>query len=110
MGDIAVHSSNVAEKWAQDFFAETVRGSRFARFMGTGTNSVIQVREDMIKEAGDGITLPLITRLTVFLPHPNRSPKSTNDKEMSLRAASTMSNSRASRIARLTGSPIDPSM
>lgn len=64
MADVAVHASNVAEKWAQDFFAETVRGSRFARFMGTGTNSVIQVREDMIKEAGDGITLPLITRLT----------------------------------------------
>lgn len=63
-GDVAVHSSNVAEKWAQDFFAETVRGSRFKRFMGTGANAVIQVREDMIKEAGDGITLPLVTRLT----------------------------------------------
>jgi len=46
----------------------------------------------------------LITRLTVFLPHPNRSPKSTNDKEMSLRAAATMFALSCSRIAFRTGS------
>lgn len=63
MAFTTVDSANVEEIWDAKFFEEYVRANRFKRYMGTTPNSVIQVREDLTKKAGDGITLPLITKL-----------------------------------------------
>lgn len=58
-----VNSANVEELWDNQFFAEYVRANRFKRYMGMGTNSIIQVKKDLAKKAGDGITIPLIVKL-----------------------------------------------
>jgi N4-gp56 family major capsid protein len=59
-----VNAANVEELWDSDFFKAYVRANRFKRYMGDTENSIIQLREDLTKKAGDGITIPLITELT----------------------------------------------
>lgn len=64
MADTTVAASNVVKQWDSNFFAEYVRDNRFSRYMGTDENSVIQVREDLIKKRGDQVTIPIVGRLT----------------------------------------------
>ena len=64
MAFTTVNAANTEAVWDNDFFTAYVRQNRFKRYMGTTENSIIQVKEDLTKKAGDGITLPLITELT----------------------------------------------
>lgn len=64
MAFTTVNASNVEELWDNNFFASYVRENRFRRYMGMDENSIIHVKEDLTKKAGDGITIPLITELT----------------------------------------------
>jgi len=64
MAFTTVAAANTEELWDANFFKEYVRDNRFKRYMGTTENSIIQLREDLTKKAGDGITIPLITKLT----------------------------------------------
>jgi len=58
-------TSNLKEQvWDNDFFTSYVRANRFKRYMGTTTNSVIQLKEDLTKKAGDKIHLALVAELT----------------------------------------------
>lgn len=52
------------EQWDSQFFTEYVRQNRFKRYMGTNTNSIIQIKEDLTKKKGDRITLPLVDKLS----------------------------------------------
>ncbi len=64
MAFTTVNAANVEEVWDNDFFTSYVRSNRFNKYMGTTENSVIQVKGDLTKKAGDGITIPLITELS----------------------------------------------
>lgn len=64
MAFTTVNSANVEELWDNNFFASYVRANRFRRYMGMNENSIIHVKEDLTKKAGDGITIPLITELS----------------------------------------------
>ena len=64
MAFTTVNAANVEELWDAQFFKEYVRANRFKRYMGTTPNSVIQLQEDLTKKAGDGITIPLVTKLS----------------------------------------------
>ncbi len=64
MAFTTVQAANVEEVWDSDFFKSYVRANRFKRYMGTNENSVIQIKDDLTKKAGDGITIPLVTELT----------------------------------------------
>lgn len=59
-----VTSALKEQVWDNDFFSQYVRESRFKRYMGTDENSVIQVLENLTKQAGDKINVPLITKLS----------------------------------------------
>lgn len=63
MAFTTVQTPNVEETWDINFFASYVRANRFKRYMGETSNSIIQLRDDLTKKAGDGITIPLITEL-----------------------------------------------
>ena len=63
MAFTTVAAANTEELWDAQFFASYVRQNRFNRYMGQTENSIIQVRRDLTKKAGDGITIPLITEL-----------------------------------------------
>lgn len=64
MADTTVSSDNRVQQWADDEFYEYVRMNPFKPLMGKGENSPIQVKEELTKDAGDRITISLVTRLT----------------------------------------------
>jgi len=49
--------------WDSDFFSEYIRKNQFARYMGTTMGSMIQVREDLTRKAGDTVVFPTVRRL-----------------------------------------------
>jgi N4-gp56 family major capsid protein len=58
-------TANLKEQvWDNEFFASYVRKNRFNRYMGSNSNSIIQIKEQLGKQAGDRIHLALITELT----------------------------------------------
>jgi N4-gp56 family major capsid protein len=59
-----VTANLVEEKWDNDYFESYVRANRFNRYMGTDSNSIIQVKQDLTKSAGDRIHLSLIAELS----------------------------------------------
>jgi len=50
--------------WEEALFRDTLKESYFERFMGTGSDSLCQVKTDLIKEKGDKITFGIRMRLT----------------------------------------------
>jgi hypothetical protein len=56
-------SAVTVEQWDDQFFVEYIRANRFSKFMGTDQTAIIHVKEDLIKEPGDGITFPFLSRL-----------------------------------------------
>lgn len=52
-----------AQQFDSKLFAEYVRSNRFKRYMGSGENSIIQVKRDLTKKKGDAITINLVGAL-----------------------------------------------
>jgi N4-gp56 family major capsid protein len=52
------------QQWEDKFFREYLHDGGFKPLMGTGENSVIQVKEDLTKKPGDSITIALVNRLS----------------------------------------------
>jgi N4-gp56 family major capsid protein len=51
------------QQWEDKFFTEYLHDGGFKPLMGTGETSVIQVKEDLAKKAGDSITIALVNRI-----------------------------------------------
>lgn len=64
MADVALATALEKEVWRKKFFKEYVRGHRYAKLMGKDENSIIQVVEDLMKQNGDKINIPLIGKLS----------------------------------------------
>ena len=62
MADTVLSTDLRVQKWLKNYFVEYVRTSGFKPYMGTGTNSVIQVKREL-QDHGKTINIPLITRL-----------------------------------------------
>jgi N4-gp56 family major capsid protein len=55
---------NLVEKaWSKQLWREAEKDNFFAKFTGTGTDAIIQVKTELKKDAGDQITVPLLMRL-----------------------------------------------
>lgn len=63
MAETAAATALRVTQWENDFFEEYVRENQFTPFMGTGMNSIIQVKDDLTKKKGESVTLPFVTRL-----------------------------------------------
>jgi N4-gp56 family major capsid protein len=59
-----VTANLVEAQWDNDFFTSYVRKNRFNRYMGSTSNSIIQIKEQLGKQAGDRIHLALIAELS----------------------------------------------
>ena len=64
MTDTATTAGLTVQQWEDKFFREYLQEGGFKALMGTGELSVIQVKEDLTKKAGDSITIALVNRLT----------------------------------------------
>lgn len=59
-----VPSTLYPEQFSSRFFTEYVQENRFNKFMGTNEDAIIQLREDLTKDAGDTVVYELVNRLT----------------------------------------------
>lgn len=64
MADTTIATANRVKQWDSDFFMEYVRENRFKRYMGTDSNSIFQMNENLTKKKGDAITIPLVGALS----------------------------------------------
>lgn len=63
MTDTTPATGLVVQQWEDKFFQEYLHDGGFKALMGTSETSVIQVKEDLTKKAGDSITIALVNRL-----------------------------------------------
>lgn len=63
MADTTPATGLVVQQWEDKFFTEYLHDGGFKALMGTSETSVIQVKEDLTKKAGDSITIALVNRL-----------------------------------------------
>ncbi len=52
------------KRWATILYKEALEDIYLSKFMGTDSNAIIQVREDLTKQKGDKITIPLRMQLS----------------------------------------------
>jgi len=64
MADTTPATGLVVQQWEDKFFTEYLHDGGFKSLMGTNESSVIQIKEDLTKKAGDSITIALVNRLT----------------------------------------------
>lgn len=60
----ATGNALTVKAWAKKLYAEALKQTWFSRLTGTGSNSVIQMHDDLKKQAGDQITYGLRMQLT----------------------------------------------
>lgn len=85
MAETYIPSALTEKQWDNNYFKEYLNQNWFKKFMGRGTNSVIQVREELTKKPGDQITLTLVNRLTGEAKSQNETLEG-NEEDMSLRS------------------------
>lgn len=83
MANTTISDAVRAKQWDSKLFAEYVRASRFKRYMGSGENSIIQVKRDLTKKKGDAITLNLVGALDAS-SGPNTGSSKLVDSELAL--------------------------
>jgi N4-gp56 family major capsid protein len=59
-----VPTNLIQKAWAKDLWKAAQKDLYFQKFMGTGPDSIIQRKDELKKEAGDRITIPLMMKLT----------------------------------------------
>lgn len=64
MATTSVPTGLTVQQWDDQYFVDYVNQNFFKKFMGTGQNSMIQVREDLTRKPGGSITYSLVNRLT----------------------------------------------
>lgn len=63
MAETLAASGLTPQIWDDQFFSEYVRDNRFARYMGTDMNKIIQVKRDLTVKKGNKITFASVRRL-----------------------------------------------
>ncbi|HEU4804997.1 MAG TPA: DUF4043 family protein [Nitrobacter sp.] len=64
MADTTAATGLTVQQWDDKFFREYIQEGPFMSLMGTDERAVIQVKEDLMKKAGDSVTFALVNRLT----------------------------------------------
>lgn len=83
MANTTISTAVRAKQWDSKLFAEYVRASRFKRYMGSGTNAIIQVKRDLTKKKGDAITVNLVGALDASAgPNDGSSTLVNNEKAL----------------------------
>lgn len=63
MAETSVPTGLTVQQWDSQYFRDYINANWFKKFMGGGTNSVIQVKEDLTKKPGDSVTFTLVNKL-----------------------------------------------
>lgn len=85
MSTTQVPAGLTVQQWDDQYFVEYVNQNFFKKFMGTGTSSMIQVREDLTRKPGGSITFSLVNRLTGEAKNQNETLEG-NEEDAMLRS------------------------
>jgi len=61
---LTTNSAETVKLWNEKLFRDTVKASYFSRFMGTGSDSIVQVKTDLESGKGDRVRFAIRMRLT----------------------------------------------
>ena len=61
--DTTVPAALVRKAWGKDTWNAAMKNIFFSKFMGKDANSIIRVQDELSKEAGDNVTIPLLLKL-----------------------------------------------
>lgn len=64
MADSTAAAGLTVKQWDAKYFTEYLQNNAFSRYMGANPNSIIQVKEDLMKKKGDAIHYALVNKLT----------------------------------------------
>ena len=64
MTDTTAATALLKQNYDREFYIDFIRKSRYSKYMGTGRNNPIVLREDLTKTRGDTITLALVNSLS----------------------------------------------
>jgi hypothetical protein len=64
MAETTVPSNAQVTQWDNDYFVDYVNRNWFKKFEGTGSNSMIQIKEDLTTKPGGTIIVHLVNKLT----------------------------------------------
>lgn len=64
MASTTIPASLVKKAWAKDTWQAGIEGTYFNKFTGTGSDNIIQIKEELKKEKGDTINIPLLLPLS----------------------------------------------
>jgi N4-gp56 family major capsid protein len=64
MAETTAATGLTVQQWDDKYFVEHTQENRFAGEMGKSQNSIIQVKEDLTKAAGESLTFALVNRAT----------------------------------------------
>lgn len=64
MADTLAATGLRVQQWDSKFYTEFLNENIFADFQGTGSGSIVQVKEDLTKKQGDSVTYALVNKLT----------------------------------------------
>ena len=64
MADTSAATGLTVQQWDEKFFVDSLNASIFKPFMGSKSNSVINVKEDLTKKPGDSVTFSLVNALS----------------------------------------------
>jgi len=61
--EVLTDNGLTAEQWEDSIYKEYIGMLQCKKFMGTDTNAIIQVKEDLVKKAGDAVTIGMRGRV-----------------------------------------------
>jgi len=64
MADSSAATGLTVQQWDEKFFVDSLNASIFKPFMGSKSNSIINVKEDLTKKPGDSVTFSLVNALS----------------------------------------------
>jgi len=63
MAETAAASGLTVQQWDDQFFEDSINANQFVSYMGTDENSLIQLKEKLMKAPGDSVTFGLVNKL-----------------------------------------------
>ena len=63
MANYSTPSALTVEQWESQYFKDYINSNWFKKFMGSGSNSMIQVKTDLTSKPGNKVTMTLVNRL-----------------------------------------------
>lgn len=85
MTNSVVSTEATVQQWEDDYYKDYINASWFKKFMGTGQNAMIQLKEQLTAKPGGSITMHLVRKLAAGGAKDQNQTLEGNEREIDLR-------------------------